>query len=70
MAGVDNIVNFDGEDVTRAGDFCSAVDPDLSLECFVRMGASLSNQLVGDQVQNACDRLSENKSWCLQGAGY
>ena len=70
LGGIDNIHNFDVFDLTRAIDFCDAVDPEFRQLCYQRMGINLKNNATDlEEVRKACASLAANyEPACLAGA--
>ena len=71
LGAIDNIHNFDDQDVTRAETFCNTVDEEYRLLCYERMGVNILNlSLDLDGARELCAQLSEEYiSTCLSGAG-
>lgn len=61
LAGVDNLLNFDHLNVTRASQFCQAIGGDYRANCFERIGRNLRN-FSGDKslAQKSCQALPES----------
>jgi hypothetical protein len=70
LGGIDNIHNFDVFDLTRAINFCDAVDPEYRELCYQRMGLNLKNNSTDlEEVRKACASLvAEFEPACLAGA--
>ncbi len=71
IAGVDNILNFDELDVSRAQKFCDIMDEDFKNSCYRNIGLSLRNQVTDNNIiLQKCSAFSDNlKKECLKGAG-
>ena len=70
FGAVDNILNFDELDVTRADAFCSTVSLSLQTYCAERIGVSLRSQATDvATVSKKCKSLKDNQALCLRGAG-
>jgi hypothetical protein len=67
---VDNIMNFDELDLTRAKAFCSTVEVDYRSACYYKIGVSLNQQSTEDSaVVDRCAELNGFEELCRQGAG-
>ena len=71
IGAIDNIHNFDDQDVTRAETFCKTVDEEYRMLCYERMGVNILNlSLDLDGARELCTQLSDEYiSTCLSGAG-
>ena len=71
FGAIDNVLNFDALDLTRAKAFCNTVFEEYRLLCYRRMGLNLSNQVVDlMDARELCAQLAgEYESVCLLGAG-
>ena len=71
IGGVDNIMNFDEFDVTRAQTFCDLVDVAYRSQCYISIGSSLRNQATDMNIVRAkCGLFDiEMQNVCLRGAG-
>lgn len=57
---VDNIMNFDQLDITRAGTFCSLVDQDYKKQCWQHVYIGIKNQSTNaKEIQNLCEQFEE-----------
>lgn len=71
LGAIDNVLNFDALDLTRAKAFCNTVFEEYRLLCYQRMGFNLSNQVVDlKDARELCAQLADEfESVCLFGAG-
>ena len=71
VAGVDNILNFDELDTSRAQKFCDIIDKDFQNVCYQHIGLSLRNQVNDNNIiLQKCSIFSDHlKKGCLLGAG-
>jgi len=71
LGAIDNILNFDALNLTRAETFCDTVSEEFRLLCYERMGLNLSNQIVvpKDAIKLCAQLADEYESVCLLGAG-
>jgi plastocyanin len=71
IGGVDNIVNFDEFEVTRAMRFCDLVDAEDRELCYTLIGSNLRNQATDLViVREKCNQFfTDMKNACLRGAG-
>lgn len=61
VAGVDNILNFDELDTTRAQKFCDIVDKEFQSPCYQYIGLSLKNQVTDDKIiLQKCSAFNDN----------
>ena len=71
FGGVDNLLNFDHLDLTRAAEFCGGADREYRQSCFQRIGSNVRN-LAADHPSRrvACQTLEPgHRESCLSGAG-
>jgi plastocyanin len=70
LGGVDNIINFDELDVTRANSFCSLVRTSFKESCYRLIGLRLLSNVTSDEdVEGICNELSpEGTLHCFDGA--
>lgn len=70
IGAVDNIMNFDGLEITRAKSFCLEVAMGEMPDCYRTVGLNLSRQtLLENLIRERCNALGEDKLLCIQGAG-
>ena len=71
VAGVDNILNFDELNTSRAQKFCDIIDLDFKNLCYRRIGSSIRSQVTDRLVVlEKCSAFTDNfKQECLRGAG-
>lgn len=71
VAGVDNIMNFDELDLSRAEKFCNISDKDFQNICYQHIGLSLRSQINDKNIiLEKCSIFSDNfKKECLKGTG-
>ena len=71
VAGVNNILNFDELDVSRAQKFCDIVEQDFKNSCYQHIGLSLKSQTINNNIiLQKCSIFKDNfKRECLLGAG-
>jgi hypothetical protein len=71
IAAVDNLLNFDQLNTSRANAFCSVVSAAYQDGCATRMGSSIRSQVTSasaaEQVCNSLD--AQFQRACLVGAG-
>ena len=70
IGGLDNIMNFDELNLTRAGKFCNLVDKDYKNLCYQRIGIALRGLTTdSDEIIKKCDTLDTTfREECLRGA--
>lgn len=70
IGAVDNILNFDELDISRAGRFCDAVGNAYKNLCYYRVGISLRNQVTAtDMIREKCATFEASfRRECLRGA--
>lgn len=70
IAAVDNILNFDGLDITRAKNFCSMIASKYENSCYSTIGGNLYRQSTDKStIFQQCARLGKFEPTCLNGAG-
>jgi hypothetical protein len=71
IGAIDNILNFDELEVSRAKTFCNTVDAAYRKICYQRVGFSLRNQATDTKlVRGKCVTLEgADAAACLQGSG-
>jgi hypothetical protein len=71
IGAIDNILNFDEFEVSRARTFCNTVDAAYRGICYHQIGMGLMNQATNrDVVRHKCATFEGyDKDECLQGAG-
>lgn len=71
VAGVDNILNFDETNTSRAQTFCDIIEPDFQNACYRHIGLSLRSQVTDTNIiLQKCSSFKEMyKRPCLSGAG-
>jgi len=70
IGAVDNILNFDELDVSRAKNFCSTVSAKYKNSCYAMVGNNLYRQATDESaIHEQCARLEEFESICLRAAG-
>jgi len=71
LGAIDNIHNFDDQDISRAETFCNTVDEEYRMLCYERMGVNILNlSLDLEGARELCAQLSaEYISTCFSGAG-
>jgi len=69
IGAVDNIMNFDELDVTRANAFCLLVQADLQTLCARMIGLNAKRQSIHpNDAANVCEKLNKNlREGCLSG---
>ncbi len=72
LAGaVDNIMNFNELNISKAANFCDIIDPELRIWCYEKIGSNLRAQTIDQKVIIKECSAVENilKAACLRGAG-
>ncbi|MBI3598240.1 MAG: hypothetical protein HY201_02120 [Nitrospirae bacterium] len=70
LGGIDNILNFDRVDITRARNFCNVVDATYRDICYHRIGLDL-RRIVADlmEIPRICAQFEDRfQKQCLRGA--
>ncbi len=70
IGSIDNILNFDEINITRAADFCTISDLKYQQECFTEIGRNLAYRTTENStIINACNGLNDSfRDSCLKGA--
>ena len=71
IGAVDNIMNFNDVNISKAAGFCDIIDEGYQALCYRKIGADLRNQTVDNNVIiEQCSTLEDEfKNICLDGAG-
>lgn len=72
IGAVDNILNFDGIDITRVSFFCDLVSTVYQQSCFAAMGKSLVVQVIDqNSIHTICNKIKkkDRSLSCITGAG-
>lgn len=71
IGAIDNILNFDEFEVSRARTFCNTVEAEYRSVCYHQVGVALKNQATDpERVRRKCAAFGDDdKEECLQGAG-
>lgn len=72
VGAIDNIMNFNELNVTKAQSFCNLIAQNFKEQCYRRVGSSLKSQSLDEEVvRNLCRQIEiQNfQNICLKGAG-
>lgn len=71
LAGIDNFLNFDEINTSRAQKFCDIIDKDFKNSCYKQIGLSLKVQVTDNNILiQKCSAFEEMyKKACMLGAG-